>query len=74
MAKQYKCVKGWARNNVGDIVEEYMINRYPKEIKMNNFVEYVESKKANKKSTTKSSPKPTTSSLSKSSISSSDKS
>ncbi len=27
--KRFKCVKGWARNQVGDVVEEWEYKRFP---------------------------------------------
>jgi hypothetical protein len=29
---RYKCIKRWTRNEVGDIVEQWEMNRYPPEI------------------------------------------
>lgn len=37
MANQFRCTHRWARNEVGDIVEEYEIVRYPLEIRAGNF-------------------------------------
>jgi hypothetical protein len=66
MAKEFKCIKGWARNRVGDVVENYMFSRYPKEIQQNHFVE-IKPKKVTPKSSPKSSPKVVSTSSSKSS-------
>jgi hypothetical protein len=29
---RYKCIKRWTRNEVGDVVEQWEMNRYPPEI------------------------------------------
>ncbi len=38
--KRFKCISGWARNKVGDVVENYMFRRYPPDIRDNNFIEF----------------------------------
>lgn len=55
-AKQYRCIKGWARNNVGDLVEAYEFFRFPAEIRQRHFVEVVESVKKSPISTPKREP------------------
>lgn len=55
--RKFKCTKKWARNTTGDIVEEYMLRRYPVEIQRDHFVEVVDKPK---KSATKSNASKTT--------------
>ncbi len=28
----YKCIRRWARNEVGDVIEKWELNRYPPEV------------------------------------------
>jgi len=46
-SRKYICTNAWARNRKGDIVEEFMVFRYPREIRLENF-ELVKPKKARK--------------------------
>lgn len=46
--KKFKCTKKWARNSAGDIVEEYMLRRYPADIQRENFVEVTDKPKKTK--------------------------
>lgn len=34
---QYVCVKGWARNKVGDVIDEWTFKRYPPELRSRHF-------------------------------------
>lgn len=38
--KKYICIRGWQRNSVGDIIEEWQYNKYPEEVKERNFKIY----------------------------------
>lgn len=38
--KKYICVRGWERNSKGDIVEEWLYNKYPEEVKERHFEIY----------------------------------
>lgn len=43
--RKFLCTSGWARNKAGDVVELYMFQRYPKEIREGNFQEIIEKPK-----------------------------
>ena len=40
--RKFRCINGWARDSVGDIIDLYIYQRYPREIRENNFVEIFE--------------------------------
>lgn len=42
--KRYVCVKGWARNKVGDMIDESVYRRYPVELRNRCFELYTEEK------------------------------
>jgi len=46
--RRFRCTRAWARNKVGDIVENYMMKRYPSDIRNNNFVEIFPEEKKTK--------------------------
>jgi len=35
--KKYVCVKDWARNRVGQVIDEYVYKRYPEELRVKCF-------------------------------------
>jgi hypothetical protein len=39
---QFKCIRNWARNTKGDILEQYEYNRIPQELKLTHFEVYNE--------------------------------
>lgn len=39
--QMYICIHPWARNKKGDIIEKWLLNRYPPEVK-GNFEPYTE--------------------------------
>lgn len=45
MTKQYICIREWARNAKGDIVDSYEYGRFPKEIQSKCFELKVEKKR-----------------------------
>lgn len=41
---KYRCIKGWPRHKVGDIVEAYEYFRIPSDIRSKHFVEVSDTK------------------------------
>jgi len=39
--RKFKCIRKWARNQVGDIVELYEFKRYPREVRVGHFEEII---------------------------------
>lgn len=39
---RFKCIRNWARNTKGDILEQYEYNRIPQELKLTHFEVYNE--------------------------------
>lgn len=35
--RRYICTKSWARNKAGDVIERWLYNKYPAEIRQENF-------------------------------------
>lgn len=42
--RKFKCIRSWARDREGDIIEDYMFRRYPKDIRDSHFKEVVNEK------------------------------
>lgn len=47
-ANKYICTKKWARNQVGDVIDRYLFNKYPVEVQEANFKPVVAEKVAPK--------------------------
>tara|TARA_R110000822_G_scaffold25937_5_gene78462 strand:+ start:3888 stop:4175 length:288 start_codon:yes stop_codon:yes gene_type:complete len=40
--RKFKCTKAWVKNRVGDVIDNYIIQRYPSDIRANHFTEVVD--------------------------------